>query len=143
MTQRKGGDSCDSSDLQRHLQDLELKGIFSIGLGKVIDECRSKNLRTPSNCIPVLHVAFHSTKQIIEQEKGQSAEWAGECRWNGASFYFAVWSQKQETPLGSQEFSHQGRTVRLEKDILEMLWCLTYFIRQPFVDHWSIYKHEL
>lgn len=58
MTQRKGGDSCDSSDLQRYLQDLELKGIFSTGLGKIIDEHRSKNLRTPSNCLPGLHVAF-------------------------------------------------------------------------------------
>lgn len=87
--------------------------------------------------------SFQSTKQIREQEKGQSAGWAGACRWNGASSYFAGWSQKQETPLGSQELSHQGRTARLEKDILEMLWCLTYFIRQPFVQHWSIYKHEL
>lgn len=73
MTQRKGGDSCDSFDLQRYLQDLELKGIFSTGLGKVIDEHRSKNLRPPL----ILHssptCSFHSTKQIKEQEKGQSA----------------------------------------------------------------------
>lgn len=86
--------------------------------------------------------SFHSTKQVKEQEKGWSAGWVGACRWNGAFSYFAGWSQKQETPLGSQEFSHQGRTARSEKDILEMLWCLTCSIRQPFVEHWSVYKHE-
>lgn len=69
MTQRKGGDSCDSSDLQHYLQDLELKGIFSTGLGKVIDESRSKNLRAPSSCIPVLHVAFTALSKSESRRK--------------------------------------------------------------------------
>lgn len=69
MTQRKGGDSCDSSDLQRYLQDLELKGIFSTGLGKVIDESRSKNLRAPSSCIPVLHVALTALSKSESRRK--------------------------------------------------------------------------
>lgn len=52
------------SDLEHDIQDLELKAIFSTGLGKVIDdkkfsdERRSKNLTKPSNCITVLHVVF-------------------------------------------------------------------------------------
>lgn len=74
-TKKKGGNSCDPSDLQHYLQDLELKGIFSTGLGKVIDEGRSKNLRTPSNCIPVLHVAFIAlSKSKSRRKDGQQDE---------------------------------------------------------------------
>lgn len=143
MTQRKGGDSCDSSDLQRYLQDLELKGIFSTGLGKVIDESRSKNLRAPSSCIPVLHVALTALSKSESRRKDSQQDeqvHAGEMVLPPT---LLAEVRKQETPLGSQELSHQGRPAGLEKDILEMLWCLTYFIRQPFVEHWSIYKHEL
>lgn len=52
------------SDLELYIQDLELNGVFSTGQGNVTgdqkfsDECRSKNLTNPSNCITVPHVAL-------------------------------------------------------------------------------------
>lgn len=141
LYKEKEGTVAIHSALEHYIQDLELKVIFSTGLEKVIvdkkfsDEYRSKNLTNPLKLHYSTTCSLQSTKQIIEQEKVQMARWAAACRWNGAFSCFVGWSQKQETQPGSQQPSPQERAARLDKKILEMLWCLTRFIKQLFVSH--------
>jgi len=141
IIQRKEGDRCNSSwprtlhprpRIEGHLQNRPRK---SNRRQKVQWWTQKKESDKP----PKLHYSTtctsHSTKQIIEQEQVQTARWAAACRWYGASSDFVGCSQKQETPLGSQELSPLERAASVENNILEMLWCLTHFIQQLFLSY--------
>lgn len=130
LYKEKGGTVVIHSDLEHDIQDLESKAIFSTGLGIVIDdkkfsdECRSKNLTNPSNCITVLHVVFkaltksQSRRRYRREDEHQHA---GETVLPPTSLAEV---RNKRPPLGSRKPSPQERAARLEKNILEMLWCL-------------------
>lgn len=132
------------SDLKHYIQDLELKAISSRGLGKVIDNIKVQwwMQKQESDKPLKLHYSttcsFQSTKQNIEQEKVQMTRWAAACRWNGASSYFVGWSQKRD-PTGLSGTFSSRKSARLEKNILNMLWCLTCFIKQLFVSYIGLF----